>query len=207
MFTCVPEENKILFGLSSIKGVGEKPIESIIKNRPYNTLNDFYEKVTKSNVNKTAGKALISSGAFDSLYNDPNRYEMLNTFFDIRKDKDERYDIDTYNKTSCIDLEKKAINISLTYKEWVKTLHEGDVINIDCIVKDIREKYDKNNNLMAFITIEKESSEIELTVFSRDYINNMDKFIVNNEINIDCKVGRFNGKTKLTYTTRRKNRK
>lgn len=198
-FSCTPEENKILYGLSSIKGVGDKPIEAIIKNRPYTTLDDFYERVTKSNVNKTAGKALISVGAFDSLYDNPNRYELLNRFYDIRKDKDERYDINTYNKVASIKLEKTIIGVSLTYKEWINTLYEGDIVNIDCNIKSIQERYDKNNNLMAFINIEKDGSEVELTVFSRDYINNMDNFKINNNINIKCKVGKFKGKTKLTY--------
>lgn len=203
-FSCIPEENKILYGLSSIKGVGDKPIEVIIKNRPYDTLENFYEKVTKTNVNKTAGKALIKTGAFDSLYKNTNRYELLNKFYDIRKDKDERYDINMYDKTACISLEKEIINVSLTYKEWIKTLYEGEIININCIIKSIHERYDKNNNLMAFITIEKEGSEIELTVFARDYIKNIDKFIVGNNTNIYCKVGKYKGKTKLTYIDNKK---
>lgn len=193
-FTCIPEENKILYGLSSIKGVGEKPVEAIIKNRPYNTLDDFYDKVTKSNVNKTAGSALIKAGAFDSLYNTKenktNRLDLLNHFYDIRRDKDERFDINTYNKLKCIELEKSTLGISLTYKEWIDIYKEDDVIGIDCIIKNITEKYDKNHNLMAFVTIEKDNCEAELVVFASSYIKNIDKFTIGNNITVKCKVGK-----------------
>lgn len=60
-----PVDNKILYGLNPIKGVGKEASNYIIKNRPYNNLNDFLDKVicSESCVNKTAIISLIKSGA------------------------------------------------------------------------------------------------------------------------------------------------
>lgn len=201
-FTCDPEQYEILFGLQSVKGVGEKPIQAIINNRPYSSLEDFYSKVTKSNVNKTAGKALIKAGAFDSLYDNPNRYELLNEFFDIRRDRDDRYNVEDYNPVQCIGLEKEVLSISLTYKEWTNDLQEGDKIKYLFKINSIIEKTDKNGNLMAFMTLERNNVEIEMTVFSRDYVNNLDKLFVGNELELKGKVGVYKGKKNLVYCNR-----
>lgn len=201
-FTCNPSQHKILFGLQSVKGVGEKPIRAIIDNRPYNSLEDFYEKVTKSNVNKTAGKALIKAGAFDSLYSNPNRYELLNEFFDIRRDRDDRYNVEDYNPIKCIALEKEVLSISLTYKEWTNELKEGEKISYLFKINNVTEKTDKNGNLMAFITLEKDNAEIEMTVFSRDYVRLLDRLFVGNELELKGKVGIYKGKKNLVYCNR-----
>ena len=56
---------KIRMGLNSIKGVGDKAIESIIKNRPYKTPMDFVQKVNHSIVNKNVVASLNNAGCFD----------------------------------------------------------------------------------------------------------------------------------------------
>ncbi|ACM92078.1 DNA polymerase III alpha subunit [Nautilia profundicola AmH] len=62
-----PIEDKILFGLSAIKGVGSKAIESIVANRPYESLEDFILKVDTSKVNKKVLEQLIKAGAMDDF--------------------------------------------------------------------------------------------------------------------------------------------
>ena len=58
------QNNAILYGLKSLNGVGGEVIETIIKNRPYASLQDF---LNKTNVNKTVTLSLIRSGAFDEF--------------------------------------------------------------------------------------------------------------------------------------------
>jgi len=60
-----PVGEKILFGLSAIKGVGSKAIESIVANRPFKDLEDFILRVDTSKVNKKVLEQLIKSGAMD----------------------------------------------------------------------------------------------------------------------------------------------
>lgn len=63
--------NKIRFGLAAIKNVGVNVIESIVKSREekgkFKNLNDFYNKIDVSLVNKRAIESLIKAGAFDSF--------------------------------------------------------------------------------------------------------------------------------------------
>ena len=62
----------IRFGLSAVKGVGEKAITSVIaertKNGPFRGLFDFCERVDLRACNKSTLDALIKCGAFDSLH-------------------------------------------------------------------------------------------------------------------------------------------
>ena len=67
-FTAVPEG--VRFGLSGLKGVGEKVVELIIeereKNGPFTSLHDFAFRVPGEACNKRVVEALVKAGAFDS---------------------------------------------------------------------------------------------------------------------------------------------
>lgn len=62
----------IRFGLSAVKGVGEKAIAAIIETRdttgPFTSLYDFSERVPLTTVNRVTMEALIKCGAFDSIH-------------------------------------------------------------------------------------------------------------------------------------------
>ncbi len=64
-------KGEVRFGLTGVKGVGEKAIESIIEERlergPYTSIFDFAQRSNTRNVNKKAYENLIYSGAFDSF--------------------------------------------------------------------------------------------------------------------------------------------
>jgi DNA polymerase-3 subunit alpha len=66
------EGEKIRFGFSAIKGLGEKAIESIISAREkaggFSSLKGFFESVELMTVNKGILEALIKAGAFDEMH-------------------------------------------------------------------------------------------------------------------------------------------
>jgi DNA polymerase-3 subunit alpha len=68
-FTAV--EDRILFGLSAVKNVGESAVEAIVTARregdPFSTLFDFTGRVDSHAVNRRALEALITAGALDGL--------------------------------------------------------------------------------------------------------------------------------------------
>jgi DNA polymerase-3 subunit alpha len=70
MFT-VNAEDEIIYGLGAIKGLGEGPVESILKARaeggPFTDLFDFCARTDPRKLNRRAIEALIRSGALDSL--------------------------------------------------------------------------------------------------------------------------------------------
>ncbi len=70
-FTVVPKENKIRFGLLAIKNVGENVIDTIVKeiknNGPFDSIENFFQRINSKNLNKKSMESLIKSGAFDEF--------------------------------------------------------------------------------------------------------------------------------------------
>lgn len=58
------ESNQILYGMSALMGVGKDIVQEIVNHRPYNSWQDFVDKVKP---NKTVMVSLIKSGAFDQF--------------------------------------------------------------------------------------------------------------------------------------------
>lgn len=75
-FTPDAKNNRILYSLKALSGVGDKEIEQIIDNRPYTSLENFLEK---NNIKKPAVISLIKAGAFDELEN-KNRTEIMKEY-------------------------------------------------------------------------------------------------------------------------------
>ena len=50
------------------------------------------------------------------------------------------------------------------------------------------------------MTLERDNVEIEMTVFSRDYVNNLDKLFVGNELELKGKVGVYKGKKNFSHS-------
>jgi DNA polymerase-3 subunit alpha len=72
----------IRFGLSAVKGVGEKAILAIIEARktedgPFKSLYDFCERVPLGSVNRATIEALIKCGAFDAIHGVEQRAAMV----------------------------------------------------------------------------------------------------------------------------------
>ncbi|MEM7575987.1 MAG: DNA polymerase III subunit alpha, partial [Planctomycetota bacterium] len=84
-----PSTGHIRFGLSAVKGVGEKAITSVIKEREANGefkgLYDFCERVDLRAVNRATIEALIKCGAFDALYSLDQRAALCNVLEDAIK--------------------------------------------------------------------------------------------------------------------------
>ena len=173
-FTSLTDKNAILYGLGSIKGIGNNAIEELINNRPYNSLEEILEKVPKKAFNKRVGIALIKSGALDFI--NTNRNLLIDNFYDLRKDKDERLNIDDYNKDLCMEYEKTVLGTSITYKPWWNSIEVNQKVTIKGILIKNKELIDRNGNMMSFITLDSEGCIIEGVVFARTYCKNADKF-------------------------------
>ena len=97
-FTAVPEG--VRFGLAGLRGVGEKVVDIIIREReengPYETLHDFLYRMPAECANKRVVEALIKAGAFDStgytrrqLWNLVNEGGLLEQAQQRRQDKED----------------------------------------------------------------------------------------------------------------------
>ncbi|NND44591.1 MAG: DNA polymerase III subunit alpha [Xanthomonadales bacterium] len=77
----VKGEDRILYGLGAIKGIGRGAIENIIQQResggPYSDLDDFCCRVDHHKINRRAMDTLVRSGALDVLDPDANRARLM----------------------------------------------------------------------------------------------------------------------------------
>lgn len=166
-FTPITERKEILFGLGSVKGVGDKSIPAIIENRPYHSLEELLEKVPKKQLNKTVGRALIKCGACDSF--SENRYKLMNDFFDIRKDKDERFDDSNYDTDACVGFELETLGSAITFKPWWDEIDAGQTFTRQFHIDSVNERTDRNNRLMAFVTLSSSNCKVRGVVFASQY--------------------------------------
>lgn len=168
-----PNGNTILFGLGSIKGVGLSSIPAIIEHRPYTSLEDAMNKIGKKAFNKRVGSALIKSGAFSNI--EYNRSKLMNQFYDLRKDKDERLNNEDYGKELIMSFEMETLNCPVTYTpEWFSMEDKTEVENVKVKITKVDERKDKSGNLMAFCKGDVGGGvEIDLIVFSSIYLNNL----------------------------------
>lgn len=72
------DNNNVYLSFNLIKGVGEKAVQSLLKQQPYSNFSDFLERKDSRKVNKKVVKALIKAGAFDSF--NPDRGYLMHQF-------------------------------------------------------------------------------------------------------------------------------
>jgi len=76
-----PVDEKILFGLSAVRNVGQGAIEAILAAREaggaFQSLADFCDRVDSRVLNRRALEALINCGAMDALHPQRNRHQLL----------------------------------------------------------------------------------------------------------------------------------
>ena len=74
--------NAIRIALSTVAGISDGEVQSIIAGRPYIDLNDF---VRRSGCSTPITESMILTGAFDALHVDVNRRDLLLHFSDLQK--------------------------------------------------------------------------------------------------------------------------
>ncbi len=77
------EHGHVRFGLSALKGAGQRAVEAIAAERKksgaFKSLYDFCERVPPGTVNKATIEALVTCGAFDSVHGQDARASMVAT--------------------------------------------------------------------------------------------------------------------------------
>lgn len=167
MYDFTEVNGNILYGLRSVKGLGENSIANIIDCRPYESVQDCLDKMEKKHANKRVMFGLIKAGAFD-FYN-TNRYEVMNELMDIRKDKEDRFVSAMYDKEACMSLESEVLGTSITYQPWWETINANEVFEQTFKLVKTTQKADKKGNMMGFVTFSHDGINIEGLVFASTY--------------------------------------
>ena len=101
-FTPNKERNSILYGLKGITKITDPAINEIMMNRPFNSFDDFLNRVTKRVITKDKIINLIKCGAFDVIEH-KNREEILKQY--IWKVCEPKNKLTMQNANMLIDME------------------------------------------------------------------------------------------------------
>ena len=169
------KNNKILYGMKGISRIGNQLIKDIFNNRPYTSIENFLEKVK---VNKTQMINLIKAGAFDNLYPEINRKEIMNNYLSLIADKKKR--ITLQNMPMLIqknmipkelDFERRLFN----FNRYLKKLKVDLYYKLDTIAMNFYEKY-FDSNLLSNVKIDGDNKEgmIKQNIWDNIYKSGMD---------------------------------
>lgn len=162
------ENDNIYCGFTAVKGLGSLCIDEILAKRPFSGLEDFLNKVPKKAANKKSVIALIKSGAFD--FENKNRNELINKFYDLRKEDEEKLvtDIDL---TECyITYEKEILGSAITYESWYDKLNDKESFREKIFdFESLNVRKDKRGNDMGFFKLKLYGTEIDALMFSSNF--------------------------------------
>ena len=124
-FTPVVKDNVILYGLRGITRLSTSIIKDIMAQRPFNSMNDFLERVK---VNKIQMSNLIKCGAFDSLMNEP-REKIMADYIGMIADRKERLTLQNMQmliNKGLIPEDMKFYQKLFLFNKFLKTCKNGD---------------------------------------------------------------------------------
>ena len=107
-FTPVVERNEILYGLRGITRLSTSIIREIMEMRPFDSLEDFLERVK---VNKIQMTNLIKCGAFDEMMQMP-REKIMEKYIDMIADKKQRVTLQNMQMLINYNLLPEELNFS-----------------------------------------------------------------------------------------------
>ena len=148
------KENVIRYGLSGISKVGEDIVQNILKNRPYESVEDFLNRVK---VTKPQMINLIKSGAFDEF---GDRVEIMRNYIDLISDKKKELNlrnvkmlIDFGLLPNELDFPKRVFN----FDKYIKKFKNDKYYGINDIALNF---YEENFDMDLLVASEVEGAQL-----------------------------------------------
>ena len=190
-------EKIIRVGLSGVKNVGGEAMIKILEKRPYDSYQDFVNRVDLSKVNKRVCHSLISVGCFDEF--GVNRASLLEVYEKVKPsvnsterqktlfgegfaDVVEYPDLPPMRLKDKLDLEEQLLGVCVSghATDAYAESRDGEYTSFDNLkddmeaevfglVKRVSNIVTKNGDDMAFMDIGSKSGSLKVTVFPRDY--------------------------------------
>lgn len=154
------ENNQIICGLKSLVNIGDELVHTIINNRSYQSIEDFYERIKP---NKQAMISLIMAGAFDDLL---DRTEAMTWF--ISETCGKKKNINLQNMKSILNY--KILPQIECYQRAIRFYEFNRYLKAICIDKK-SEYFNLDNRALAFL----EEMDLDGLTFQRDNIFYIDK--------------------------------
>ena len=160
--TIIEDEStkSLRIGFNVVNGLGEKAVESIVENQPYNTINEFFEKNNSKGKNKKVVEALISAGCMEGVpieVPEQNILDNLKTLgYDVQgnlvylnrkqQEKWHEYYIEFSSAKSIPNYEVEIIKIKNKYLDQYEFIPEKDNPNVVIIPEILLELFDLTEN-------------------------------------------------------------
>lgn len=169
MFEPDVETGSILFGMKGLNGVGGEIIQDIIENRPYESFNDFQERVK---VKKPVLISLIKSGAFDKF---GNREDIMREYIWSICEPKKRLTLQNFNGL----MERNLIPDSLSFERRLFIFNKAlrkfcKVDDVYMLPENFYEFYEEFFNV-DLTTIHNGEIAIDQKVWQKLYTKGMDK--------------------------------
>lgn len=169
------DDKTILYGLGAVKGVSDSTLPAILKNRPYKSIEDAADRLSKQELKKNVAENLIKAGAFS--FEDENRQNILNKFYAARKQKvkvdGKNVDLildEEYNDSVIMKYEEESMGTHVTVFNWYEGLENNAPAEVEQVmITRVQEHTDKKGGLMAFVSLEKDNVKFEGVIFASKY--------------------------------------
>jgi DNA polymerase-3 subunit alpha len=193
-------KQKVLWSLQSVKSVGLKAAQEIVKHQPFKSFEDFYKRVNKRQVNYKVVTNLIYAGCFDQL---GDRKDLLIYLAKMAKKDPPKVTSDVlmsefYRSMGFYEQSiKKTISgfshRCITEKELAEFC-DGDAVVVGGIISDLRTIKTKKGVLIGFVTLTDMDETLDVTCFPESWANYRKIFKVGNVVEIKGTKSEFNGK-------------
>ena len=163
------ETNTVRYGLSGISKIGEELIQNILTNRPYESVEDFTNKVK---VNKPQLVNLIKSGAFDGL---GDRLEIMRNYIEDISDKKKRITLQNMRMLIDFKMLPKELDFECKVYNFNKHIRKSKDENFYFLDNDAIRFYEANFNMDLLYMVDDEYEfKIKQTDWEKIYQKHMD---------------------------------
>lgn len=170
------DRNAIIYGMKGINRIGTQLVLDIFNNRPFDSIEDFLEKVK---INKVQMISLIKAGVFDELYKNQNRNEIMDMYLELIADKKKRITLQNMQMLIAknmipqeLDFERRLFN----FNKYIKKSKHDDYYKLDNnAMRFFSENYDIN--LLEQLTVENnvQTAYIKQSIWDGIYKRGMEK--------------------------------
>ena len=166
----VLSDNEILYGLISVRGVGEAICKALIscRDEPYQNIYDFMRRVDPQGLNKGVLEALIESGAFDEIIEDQPVHLMSR---DVKMEvlANERNRLGAYVSDHPVIGIWDTLEPHITHRILnLEDAMDGERVKIGGLISTVDKKTTKRGDTMYIMSLEDISGAVEVIVFPKE---------------------------------------
>lgn len=182
------KKDRVVWSISSVKGIGPKAAKEIASKQPYDGFEDFYNRINKAVVKANNIESLIFAGALDDFGDRRNLLDLLAIKESKKKGKkakpyrtpsEEQMVLKFYDSMGFLEIKLKKIKDFSKHcvtESELREYEDGDYARVGGMVTAVRPQKTRRGDSMGFVTITDLDEMIEITVFPEVWAKYRDVF-------------------------------